>query len=490
MKPNPRIPTRRHKTNATAAFGVATSASEWAGTPVDSRALIATSCNSRVAAVVVALFVAFAATRVLAVDAAMRETITSKIAVEYPTLDAFYKTLHQAPELSMMEERTAAAVARELRAAGFEVTERVGGFGLVGVLKNGNGPTLLIRTDLDGLPVPEETGVPYASKARVKDLTGREVPAMHACGHDIHMTCLVGTARTLAALRDRWSGTILLVGQPAEEIGTGARAMLAAGLYRRFPKPDFAIALHDSATLPAGTVATVEGYALANSTSVDITVRGIGGHGAWPHTTKDPIVLAARIVTALQTIVSRETRPIDPAVVTVGSIHGGTKHNIIPDEVKLQLTLRSYTDAVRQHTLEAIRRICRGEAIAAGLPEDLMPIVTVKDDQFTPATYNDPALTRRLRQAFTTAIGAENVQTVEPVMGGEDFSEFGRTTEKVPLCLFWLGAVDPAKVAESARTGSPLPSLHSSKFAPVPEPTIKTGVLTMSSAALELLGKK
>ena len=425
-----------------------------------------------------------------AADYALQSAVAKKIAADYASLDVFYKDLHTHPELSLMEERTAAKVAGELRAAGYEVTEKFGGFGVVAVLKNGPGPTVLIRCDLDGLPVPEETGLPYASQARMKNLAGQEVPTMHACGHDIHMTCLVGTARVLAALRDRWAGTLVFVGQPAEEGGAGARSMLSAGLFRKFPKPDFALALHDSAVLPTGTVGTVEGYALANVDSVDITVRGVGGHGAWPHTTKDPIVLAARIVTALQTIVSRETRPLDPAVVTVGSIHGGTKHNIIPDEVKLQLTLRSYSDNVRQHTLAAIRRICRGEAIAAGLPDELHPIVTVLNSEGTPATRNDPALTRRVHASLVRALGEGNVRTVDPVMGGEDFSEFGRTVEKVPICLFWLGAVDPAKVAESERTGTPLPSLHSSKFAPVPEPTIKTGIAAMSAAALDLLAKK
>ena len=426
-----------------------------------------------------------------ATDPALRDTVAKKVAADYASLETLYRDLHTHPELSLMEERTAGVVARELRATGFEVTEKFGGgFGVVAVLKNGAGPTVLIRTDLDGLPVQEETGLPYASTARVQNLAGQEVPAIQACGHDIHMTCLVGTARILAALRDRWSGTLVLVGQPAEEIGTGARAMLTAGLYQKFPKPDFALALHDSATLPAGTVGTVEGFALANVDSVDITVRGVGGHGAWPHTTKDPIVLAARIVMALQTIVSRETRPLDPAVVTVGSIHGGTKHNIIPDEVKLQLTLRSYTDAVRENTIAAIRRICRGEAIAAGLPDDLHPEVTLVKAQFTPATRNDPALTRRVREAIVGALGADRVPTVDPVMGGEDFSEFGRTADKVPICLFWLGAVDPAKFAESERTGAPLPSLHSSKFAPLPEPTIKTGINAMTAAALGLLAPK
>ena len=425
-----------------------------------------------------------------AVDAATRQAITTRIAAEYASLDALYKDLHAHPELSLMEERTAAVVAREWRAAGFDVTEKFGGTGVVAVLKNGPGPTLLLRTDLDGLPVEEETGVPYASKHRMKDLSGREVATMHACGHDIHMTSLVGTARILAALRDRWSGTLLLVGQPAEERGLGARAMLTAGLYAKFGKPDFALALHDNANLPAGTIGLVEGYALANTNSVDITVYGVGGHGAWPHTTKDPIVLAARIVTALQTIVSRETKPSDPCVVTVGSIHGGTKHNIIPDEVKLQLTLRSYTDAVREHTLAAVRRICRGEAIATGIPENRMPKVELVEGDGTPATYNDPALTRRVGSAIAAALGEKNVRTVEPVMGGEDFSQFGRTVEKVPICLFWLGAVAPEKVAEAERAGTSLPSLHSSKFAPVPEPTIKTGIAAMTHAALDLLKKR
>lgn len=424
-----------------------------------------------------------------AVDALLTDTLTQRIGVEYPTLEALYHDLHRNPELSLMEERTAGVIARELRAAGLEVVEKFGGFGVVGVLRNGPGPTLMIRTDLDGLPVAEETGLPYASKTKVKDLAGNEVATMHACGHDIHMTVFAGTARLLHALRDRWSGTLVMIGQPAEERGIGARAMLKEGLYQKFPRPDHVLALHDSATLPAGTVGTIEGYMMANVDSMDITVRGVGGHGAYPHTTKDPIVLAARIVTALQTIVSRETRPVDPAVVTVGSIHGGTKHNIVPDEVKLQLTLRSYSDAVRQHTIEAIKRICRGEAIAAGMPEERMPVITLSETEYTPSTYNDPALTRRVRGALVAALGADKVVTIDPEMGGEDFSQYGRTLEKVPISMFRLGAVDPAKVAASQRSGAALPSLHSNQFAPVPEPTIKTGVAAMVAAALDLLKK-
>lgn len=436
------------------------------------------------------LSAALVATPLFAVDASVREAVAKKVAAEYPSLEKFYIDLHLHPELSLMEEKTAAKVATELRAAGFEVTEKFGGTGVVAVLKNGAGPTVLIRSDLDGLPVQEETGLPYASTDRVKDLSGREVPVMQACGHDIHMSCLVGTARTLAALRDRWSGTLVLIGQPAEERGIGARAMLTAGLYRQFPKPDYAIALHDSASLPAGTIGIQEGYVMANVDTAEITVRGIGGHGAYPHLTKDPIVLAARIILALQTIVSRETRPVDAAVVTVGSIHGGTKSNVIPDEVKLQLTLRSYSDTVRAHTIEALKRICRGEAIAAGLPEDHWPIVTVAEDEATPATFNTPELARRLRGTFVDWFGAERVKGIDPEMGGEDFSRFGRTVENVPLCLIRVGAVDPAKVAESLRTGVALPSLHSSKFAPVPEPTIKAGITALSAAAMELLPKK
>ena len=416
-----------------------------------------------------------------AADAALRNIVAAKVAADYPSLEALYQDRHTHPELSHMEERTSGIVARELRAAGFEVSEKIGGYGLVGILKNGAGPTLLIRTDLDALPVQEETGLPYASTARTKDLTGRDVPLMHACGHDIHMTVFSGTARMLGTLKAHWAGTVVMIGQPAEERGLGARAMLADGLYQKFPRPDFAIALHDIATLPAGTVGALEGYVMANVDTAEIVVRGVGGHGAYPQTTKDPVVLAARIVLALQTIVSRETRPVDPAVVTVGSIHGGTKSNVIPDEVRLQLTLRSYSDSVRQHTIEAI---------AAGMPDDRMPVVTVAEEEFTPSTYNDPALTQRVRGALTAWLGADRVKPIDPEMGGEDFSLFGRTAEHVPICMFRLGAVDPAKVAESERTGVPLPSLHSSKFAPLPSPTIKTGVTGMTAVVLDLLARK
>jgi hippurate hydrolase len=419
---------------------------------------------------------------------ATRNAVRARVNHEYPALFELYKHLHANPELSFHEEKTAARVAEELKRAGYEVTTGVGGHGLVAVLKNGAGPTVLVRSDLDGLPVKEQTGLPYASKVTTKDDAGNEVSTMHACGHDVHMSCLVGVARVLKELKEHWQGTLILIGQPAEERGGGARRMLADGLFTRFPKPDFCIALHDDSSLAAGTVGYTEGFALANVDSVDIVVRGVGGHGAYPHTTKDPIVLTSEIVLALQTIVSRETAPGEPAVVTVGSIHGGSKHNIIPDEVHLQLTLRSYTDSVRQQTIAAVKRITHGLAVAAGLPEDRMPIVKL-GDEFTPATYNTPELTLLLAGVFKSWLGPDNVVRKKPVMGGEDFSEYGRTEHKIPICIFMVGAVSPEVVAESARTGKSLPSLHSPLFAPAAEPTIKTGVTAMTAAVLELMKK-
>jgi hippurate hydrolase len=347
-----------------------------------------------------------------------------------------------------------------------------------------------VRTDLDALPVREQTGLPFASRARMTNDLGVEVDVMHACGHDVHITSLVGTARQLARLKGSWSGTVVFLGQPAEERGAGARAMLKDGLFTRFPKPDFCLALHVSSDLPAGTVGVVEGFMLANVDSVDITVRGVGGHGAWPHKTKDPVVLAAQTIMALQTIVSRETDPLESAVVTVGSVHGGTKHNIIPDEVKLQLTVRSFTDEVRANTLASIKRIARAQALSAGVPEDRLPEVTFDEREFTPATYNNPELARRLRGVFTGVFGEKSVVTRRPVMGGEDFSEYGRTTDRIPICIFWLGSVEPERVAESERTGKPLPALHSALYRPMAEPTIKTGVTAMTAAVLELTGRK
>ena len=422
--------------------------------------------------------------------AGLRDAVGPLVEREYPSLEKLYFHCHSHPELSFREEKTAERLAQELKALGLEVTTRVGGHGVVGVLRNGAGPTVLIRTDLDALPVKEQTGLSYASSARTTNDLGVEVDVMHACGHDVHITSLVGAARLLAQLKDRWSGTLIFIGQPAEERGSGARRMLKDGLFTRFPKPDYCLALHVSSDMPAGALGVVEGFVLANVDAVDITVRGVGGHGAWPHKTKDPIVLAAQTIVALQTIVSRETDPLESAVVTVGSIHGGTKHNIIPDEVKLQLTVRSFTDQVRANTLAAIRRIVRGQALSAGIPEERLPLVTIDEREFTPATYNHPELARRLDGVFKGIFGDKKVVTRKPVMGGEDFSEYGRTADKIPICIFWLGSVEPERVAESERTGRPLPALHSNLYRPVPEPTIKTGVTAMTAAVFELVGKK
>jgi hippurate hydrolase len=404
---------------------------------------------------------------------------------EYPSLEALYKHLHLHPELSLHEEQTAARLAHELKGLGFEVTTNVGGHGVVGILKNGKGPTVLVRTDMDALPVIEQTGLPYASKQRVRDKNDREVGVMHACGHDMHMTVWTGTARVLAKLKDHWQGTLVFIGQPAEEIGTGARQMLEAGLFKRFPRPDYALALHCDAQRPYGTIAYSEGLALANVDSVDITVKGKGGHGAAPHTTIDPIVIAARIVLDLQTLVSRETNPLDPAVVTVGSIHGGSKHNIIPAEVKLQITVRSTKDEVRKHLLDGIKRIANAAAQAAGAPA---PVVEVNDSEFTPALVNDGGLARKTVALFKEVLGPDKVQERPPIMGGEDFSRYGR--EGVPIFMYFLGTLAPQKVAEYEKSGRPLPSLHSDLFYPIPEPTIRTGVLTMSMAVLNLVGKR
>jgi hippurate hydrolase len=427
--------------------------------------------------------VCLASRLVAAVPAAPPNAGVAGLDALYPDLQRLYLDLHQNPELSFHEEKTAAKLADRLRALGFEVTTGIAGTGVVGLLRNGRGPTVMIRTDLDALPVEERTGLPYASKATTKDDSGATVSVMHACGHDVHMSSWIGTATLLSKTKDRWRGTLMMVGQPAEEMGGGARKMLADGLFTKFPKPDFAIAFHDNADMVAGQIAVVPGYALANVDSVDVTIYGKGGHGAYPHMTVDPIVIAARTVVALQTIVGRENNPLDPAVVTVGSIHGGTKHNIIPDEVKLQLTVRSYKDDVRKHLLEAIARIAKGEAAAAGAPKE--PKIEVIDG--TPATYNDPALTKRLADMLARSLGASRLEERQPVMGAEDFSEYGRAG--VPAVILWVGAVERKKYDAAKAAGKPLPSLHSSEFAPDPEPTIKAGVTAMTLSALELFAR-
>jgi len=425
-----------------------------------------------------------------------QETTVEKTAVsELPSLLAIYKDIHSHPELSTREEKTSALVAKELRATGCEVTENFGKYdnpnlkcyGVVGIMKNGTGPTVLVRTDMDALPVEEDTGLPYASKVTAKADDGREVHVMHACGHDAHMSAFIGTARALQRLKDRWSGTIVFIGQPAEETVGGARALLKAGLYNRFGKPDFALGFHDKADLQTGHIGVTPGYTYANVDSVDVTVRGVGGHGAYPHKTKDPIVLAAEMINAWQTIASRENNPLDPIVVTVGSIHGGTKHNIIPDEVKMQLTVRTYKSEVRDRVLKAIDQIAKGIASAGGVPGDRAPIVNVSKDQFTPATYNNPDLTKRLVGVWKNVFGADNVEIVDPTMGGEDFAEYSLPDHSIPAVDFHIGAVDPEKIAQFKREGKELPSLHSSKFAPVPEPTIRVGIIGMTSAVLDLM---
>ena len=422
------------------------------------------------------------------VGTSAREKVQVQLQQEYPSLFELYKHLHSHPELSLYEEQSSARVAQELRDAGYEVTTGVGKHGVVGVLRNGSGPTVLVRADMDALPVKEQTGLPYASTVTTKDAEGQEVPVMHACGHDIHMTCLVGAARVLSRIKDQWQGILVVIGQPAEEAGDGAKAMISDGLFQRFPRPDFGLAIHDDAELAAGTVGYTRGFSGANVDSVDITVHGVGGHGAKPEKAKDPVVLAAQIVLGLQTIVSREVKPGEPVVVTVGAIHGGTKRNIIPDEVHLQLTVRSYAEDIRRQTLDAIKRIARGQAFAAGIPDNLLPEVKVHDDS-TPALYDDPVLTERLTRALQGWLGETNLVPKPPSMGGEDFSEFGRTDPKIPICMFNVGGVSPEAVRQSQQTGKPLPSLHSPFWAPAPEPTIKTGVITLTASVLALTGK-
>ena len=425
---------------------------------------------------------------------ARAQTSDVQITQDLPSLVTIYKTLHQAPELSRHEKNTSALLARELRSAGFEVTEHVGkysdaeqvGYGVVAVLRNGPGQVLLIRSDMDALPVEEQTGLSYASKVRTKNDLRQDVGVMHACGHDVHMTTLIGVARLMAQQKSHWHGTLVLVGQPAEEVVDGARAMLNDGFFERFPVPNAVIALHDDATVDAGKVTVAGGYIMASSASVDLLVRGFGGHGSAPETTKDPIVLAAEIITALQTIVSRENSPFDPAVVTVGSIHGGAKGNIIPDEVKLQLTVRAYKEDVRERMIASIGRIARGVAIANGIPDDRAPILTTNVAEHTPATFNDDKLSARVEASLRTALGATNVSATQPTMVAEDFGRFGNQG-KIPTCMFRLGAVDPVQAAEIRRTHGRFASLHSSRFQPLPELTIRTGVKAMSAAAMDLL---
>ena len=405
-----------------------------------------------------------------------------------------YEGIHAHPELSHHEEMTAALLATELRKSGFTVTEHVGkypdgtqAYGVVAILENGRGPRLLIRTDLDALPIVEETGLSYASHVMSKNPAGQEVGVMHACGHDVHVTTMIGTARALASSRAKWHGTVMLIGQPSEENLDGAKAMLADHLYERFGTPNLAIALHDTNSRAAGTVAITSGPALAGVTSVDVTLRGIGGHGAQPQNGKDPVVMAGEFIVQVQSIVSRQENPRDPSVVTIGDIHGGTKRNIIPYEVKMELTARTFSDQAMQIIVEGIRHAAQGVALSAGVPEDRQPIVTVIESESGPATYNDPALTTRVKAALVNALGAQNVFDEDAIMASEDFGLFGLEGHRIPTVMFWLGAMDPVKLAAAQAAGKSLPGPHTSLFEPVPAPTLRTGVTAMTSVAIALL---
>ena len=397
----------------------------------------------------------------------------------YPNLEKLYVDLHQAPELSLHEEKTAARLVSELSPLGYEVTSGVGGYGIVAVLRNGTGPTVLLRTDTDALPVEERTRLTFASKVRTPEGT----PVMHACGHDLHMTAWIGTAKWMASHKRQWSGTLVMIAQPAEEVVKGAKAMLADGLYTRFPKPNFALAIHDASDLPAGQVGYTPGYALANSDSIDITVFGKGGHGAQPQTTIDPIVIAARIVEGLQTLVSRRNDPLDPIVITVGQIHGGTKNNIIPDQVMLGLSVRTYKKEVRERVLQGIERVAKAEAELAGAPR----APEVKLTEGTIAVYNDPKLTRRLAGSLRQSLGDTNVIEIPPKMVSEDFSYYAQ--DRIPEAMFNVGAVNPEKFAAAQQSGSQLPSLHSALFAPDFQPTLRTAIQTEVTELLELIQK-
>jgi hippurate hydrolase len=389
----------------------------------------------------------------------------------------------------MQEVSTSAKLAEQMRKLGFQVTTRVGQMGVVAVMQNGPGPVLMIRADMDALPVKEQTGLAFASKAVGKLPDGKEAPVMHACGHDTHMASWIGTARRLATMKDQWSGTLVMILQPGEEIGVGAKAMLDDGLYTRFPKPQAVIAFHDAAALPAGVIGITPGYALANVDSVDILVRGVGGHGAYPHTTKDPIVLASRIVTGLQMLVSRENDPQDPAVVTVGSFQAGSKHNIISDEARLQLTVRSYEPEVRKRLLDGIKRVARGEAIAAGVPEDRMPKVTIREHEYTPATFNTEKISNRALELFTQNFGADRVKKTPAVMGGEDFSRYWLADKSIESLIFWVGGTPIEKWNAAAGDAQKLPSLHSPFWAPDADAVISTATEAMTIAALDVLKK-
>jgi amidohydrolase len=426
--------------------------------------------------------------------AAAAQDVPTFVDSETPALVDTYKDIHAHPELSHFEARTSHILAEALHAAGYTVTERVGrypdgsqAYGVVGVLKNGAGPTLMVRADMDALPIVEETGVPYASHVTMKDLAGQTVGVMHACGHDVHTTVMIGTARAMVAMKSQWHGTLILVGQPSEETIDGAKAMIADHLYERFGRPDRIIGLHDTNGLAAGTVGVRSGASAASSTSIDVVIRGIGGHGAYPNAGRDPVTLAALYITQIQTIVSREEDPQDPTVITVGHIEGGTKRNIIPDEVKLELTTRSFSDKSRDTVIQGLKEMAAGITASAGLPPEKAANVTVLDNESTPVLYNDPAQTAMVRATLVKALGADNVSDIPRAMASEDVGVFALPNHEIPLTYFILGAMDPAKLAAAHAAGRELPGPHTSHFEPLPEPTIRTGVTAMTSVAISLL---
>jgi amidohydrolase len=429
-----------------------------------------------------------------AASAATAQDVPSFVNSETPALVDTYKDIHEHPELLHFEARTSHILAEAMRAAGYTVTERVGrypddsqAYGVVGILKNGAGPTLMIRADMDALPIVEETGVPYASHVTTKNQAGQTVGVMHACGHDVHTTVMIGTARAMAAMKPQWHGTLMLVGQPSEETIDGAKAMLADHLYERFGRPDHIIGLHDTNELAAGTVGLTGGVMQASSTSIDVVIRGIGGHGAAPQAGRDPVTLAALYITQIQTIVSREEDPQDPTVITVGDIHGGTKRNIIPDEVKLELTTRSFSDKSRKRVIEGLTQMAAGISASAGLPPEKAATVTVLDNESTPVEYNDPAMTAQVKTILGKALGADHVFDLPRIMGSEDVGIFALPNHQIPLVYFRLGAMDPEKLAAAHAAGKELPGPHTSRFEPLPEPTIRTGVTAMTSVAISLL---
>lgn len=437
---------------------------------------------------------------------AYADDLRDAVVADYSYVEKQYKYFHANPELSFREEKSAKRIAKELKGLGFKVQENIGaewtrnkalsdagevlkgvdGYGVIAVYDNGDGPTVLVRADMDALPLEEKTGVEYASKVVSADFLGNEAPVMHACGHDVHMSVMLGTARQLIAMKDDWSGTLVMVGQPAEEINAGALAMLDDGMFQKMPTPDYNIALHVGGAAPAGTITYTPGFALAAVDSVDIKVKGVGGHGAAPHLAIDPILIGSRIVTTLQSIVAREVDPLESGVITVGSFRAGYKHNIIPDEANLKLTVRSYKDEVRDKLLEGIERTAIAQAVSAGLPEDLYPEVKVDKDNLI-ATYNDPTLANRITGVFKARFGEQRVVAAAPIMGGEDFAYFSQTDEKIPSFIFWLGGADPEAFAKARAGQGPKPaSNHSPFFAPVPEPTLTMGVEAMTAAALDL----